>query len=47
MQVCVGWREDMWDVLAPLRALRPSSQGNPVDTAMLLQLRMLNFELNS
>lgn len=44
-EVCQGWRCDMWSVLEPLRAVRPCCGGRGYDHDLLLQLRMLNYEL--
>jgi hypothetical protein len=44
-QVCSGWRCDMHEVLAPLRAVRPSSNGVGFNEDVVLQLRALNFDV--
>lgn len=41
-----GWRCDMWDVLAPVRAVRPVNGGPGYDRELVLDLRTLNFELS-
>ena len=45
LQVCGSWRCDMWDLLAPLRAVRPANGGPGFDEELVLELRTLNFEL--
>jgi hypothetical protein len=45
-EVCQGWRCNMWDVLAPLRTVRPVNGGPGYDEEMVLGLRTLNYELN-
>lgn len=45
-EVCQGWRCDMWDVLEPLRAVRPVNGGPGYDHELVLQLRTLNFEIS-
>jgi hypothetical protein len=45
-EVCVGWNCDMWDVLAPVRAVRPVNGGPGYDRELVLDLRTLNFELS-
>lgn len=45
-EVCSGWRCDLWDVLAPLRAVRPVNGGPGYDEDLVLALRSLNFEIN-
>ena len=40
-----GWRCDMWDVLAPVRAVRPVNGGRGYDRGLVLDMRTLNFEL--
>ena len=40
-----GWRCDMWDVLAPVRAVRPVNGGAGYDRDLVLDLRTLNFEI--
>ena len=37
----------MWDVLEPLRRVRPVNNGNPVNAELVLQLRLLNFQLDA
>lgn len=44
-EVCGGWRCDMWEVLQPLRSVRPVNGGKGYDQELVVQLRMLNFEL--
>lgn len=44
-QVVVGYNCDMWDVLAPLRAVRPSEGGSGYDPEVLEQLRWLHFQI--
>ncbi|KAL4449447.1 hypothetical protein ABPG77_007091 [Micractinium sp. CCAP 211/92] len=44
-EVCQGWRCDMWDVLAPVRAVRPVNGGPGFDKELVLDLRTLNFEI--
>ena len=44
-QVCRGWRCDMWEALAPLRALRPLHGGAGYCFDTQLELRALNFEV--
>ncbi len=41
-----GWNCDMWDVLAPVRAVRPVNGGPGYDRELVLDLRTLNFELS-
>ena len=45
-EVCQGWRCDMWDVLAPLRVVRPVNGGPGYDPELVLELRTFNFEIN-
>ena len=45
-QVCGGWRCDMWEVLAPLRAARPVNGGTGLDVDLTVSLRVLNFDLS-
>jgi len=40
-----GWQCDMWDVLAPVRAVRPVNGGPGYDKELVLDLRTLNFEI--
>lgn len=40
-----GWRCDMWEVLAPVRAVRPLNGGPGFDRDLVLDLRTLNFEI--
>jgi hypothetical protein len=35
----------MWDVLAPVRAVRPVNGGPGYDRDLVLELRTLNFEI--
>ncbi|EFN59718.1 expressed protein [Chlorella variabilis] len=44
-EVCQGWRCDMWEVLAPVRAVRPLNGGPGFDRDLVLDLRTLNFEI--
>lgn len=44
-EVCSSWRCDMWDLLEPLRAVRPINGGPGFDEELVLELRTLNFEL--
>jgi len=44
-EVCSGWRCDPWDILEPVRRVRPCNGGPGYDMDLALQLRMLNFEL--
>ena len=41
-----GWNCDLWDVLAPVRAVRPVNGGPGYDQELVLDLRTLNFELS-
>ncbi|KAI3429568.1 hypothetical protein D9Q98_005655 [Chlorella vulgaris] len=43
--VCLGWRCEMWDLLAPVRAARPVNGGSGIDRELVLELRTLNFEI--
>ncbi len=45
--VCSGWRCDMWQVLAPLRAVRPVNGGSGADEELAIDLQMLYVEVNS
>ena len=45
-EVCQGWRCDMWSVLEPVRNVRPCNGGRGYDETLILELRMLNYELN-
>lgn len=44
--VCRGWKCDMWEVLEPVRSLKPSQGGKGYSEDLVLELRSLNFELN-
>ena len=44
-EVCGGWRCDFYDVLAPLRAVRPVNGGPGYDEELVFELRELQFEL--
>lgn len=44
-EVCQGWRCDMWEILAPLRAVRPVNGGPGYDPELVLELRTLNYEI--
>jgi hypothetical protein len=44
-EVCSGWRCNMWEVLAPLRAARPANGGSGLDQVLVEDLRALNFEI--
>lgn len=44
-EVCSGWRCDPWEILEPVRRVRPCNGGPGYDMELALQLRMLNFEL--
>lgn len=44
-EVCQGWQCDMWDVLTPVRAVRPVNGGPGYDKELVLDLRTLNFEI--
>lgn len=44
-EVCQGWRCDFYNVLAPLRAVRPVNGGPGYDEELVLELRTLQFEL--
>lgn len=44
-EVCQGWRCDFYEVLAPLRAVRPINGGPGFDEELVLALRTLQFEL--
>jgi len=45
--VCSGCGCDMWDVLAPLRAVRPVNGGTGSDAELVLDLRMLYLDINA
>ena len=45
LQVCCGWRCDMYEALQPLRALRPCNSGPGFDESVVLELRALNFDV--
>eukprot|EP00873_Tetraselmis_striata_P027661 jgi/Tetstr1/447925/TSEL_035233.t2 len=45
-QVCAGLNTDMWQLLAPLRALRPVNGGPGYDIEEVKKLRTLNYQLN-
>ena len=45
-EVCSGWRCDPWEFLEPVRNIRPSQGGPGYDKELVLQLRMLNFEIS-
>jgi hypothetical protein len=44
-EVCQGWRCDMWEVLAPLRDIRPVNGGRGYDEELVMQLRQLHYEI--
>lgn len=44
-QVCSGCNCNMWEVLAPVRALRPVNGGIGFDADVAIELRQLMFEL--
>jgi len=44
-EVCQGWRCDMWEVLAPLRDIRPVNGGRGYDEELVMQIRQLNYEI--
>ena len=43
--VCSGWSCDMWDVLAPLREVRPVNGGSGCEVELALDLRMLHLDI--
>ena len=43
--MCSGWNCNMWDILAPLRAVRPSNGGCGFDEVLAYELRTLNFDV--
>lgn len=43
--VCGGWECNMWEVLAPLRAVRPVNSGPGCDIELALDLQMLYLEI--
>jgi hypothetical protein len=45
-EVCSGWGCDFYDVLAPLRAVRPVNCGPGYDEELVLALRTLQFEID-
>lgn len=45
LQVCCGWRCDMYEELQPLRALRPCNSGVGFDESVVLELRALDFDV--
>lgn len=44
-RVASGWRCDMAEVLAPVRAARPVSGGSGCDADLVMELRTLHFDL--
>lgn len=46
LQVCSGWGCDAWELLAPLRAVRPLNGGNGFDEEVAIDLRQLLLEVN-
>jgi hypothetical protein len=44
-EVCQGWRCDFWEVLEPLRNIRPVNGGVGYDEEIVMQLRQLNYEV--
>lgn len=44
--VCGSWRCNMWELLEPLRAVRPINGGPGYDKELIMQLRTLNFEIS-
>ena len=44
--ICGSWRCKMWEVLEPLRAVRPVNGGPGYDEELIMQLRTLNFEIS-
>ncbi|KAH7620700.1 hypothetical protein NADE_003313 [Nannochloris sp. 'desiccata'] len=44
-EVCQGWRCDMWEVLTPLREIRPVNGGRGYEEELVMQLRQLNYEI--
>ncbi|KAK9792062.1 hypothetical protein WJX73_001677 [Symbiochloris irregularis] len=45
-RVCGGLGVDMWDVLQPLRQARPINGGSAVDPDLVMDLRLLNYQLD-
>ena len=45
-EVCQGWRCDMWEVLRPMREVRPSQGGLGFDLELAVHLRTLNFDIS-
>jgi hypothetical protein len=43
--VCRGWRCNMWEILTPLREVRPVNGGPGYDKELIMQLRTLNYEI--
>lgn len=46
-EVASGWRCNFYDVLEPVRAVRPVNGGRGYDEDLIMELRLLNFEVNS
>lgn len=46
LQVCSGWKCDMWEVLRPLRDVRLRFGGPGYDESLAWELRQLYFELD-
>ncbi|KAL0053886.1 hypothetical protein WJX82_000636 [Trebouxia sp. C0006] len=44
-KACSGWNCDMWDVLKPVRDVRPRYGGPGLDEELLWELRQLYFDL--
>ena len=45
LQVCCGWRCDMFEELQGLRTLRPCNGGCGFDESVVQHLRSLNFDV--
>ena len=46
VQVCSGRGCDMWEILDPVRAVRPVHGGTGFDAEVAIDLRQLLFELD-
>lgn len=46
LQVCCGWQCNMYDVLQPLRAVRPVNGGCACSLDLVYQLRLLHFNID-
>lgn len=44
-EVCGGWQCDPWEILEPVRNVRPCNGGIGYDNELVMQLRMLNFDI--